>query len=400
MWSSRLIGALFLVGFLTYGTGSILVTSVVGGPDFLAGVKAEQTTLAFGALLMVATAAVDIGKAVFFYPVLEPHGQRTAVAYLATMVFEMAMMTVGVLALLMVLPLADRVAAGEQSAESAQALASLAVDVNDTAYQIGQLSLAFGCLFLCALLLRSRLIPGWLSLAGLIGYAVHMVGAGAEILGVPLSLWLLIPGALFEITLALWLIVRGFNRAAFGGQPGRPQALQSSGRWLRALGRPFGGLTDIHFLGDKVVLMRAVIQQQYGGSEQLSLADIPAPVAGPGDVVVRTRAAGVDRGTWHLMTGQPYAVRLMFGLRRPKHPVPGRDVAGVVAEVGEDVTDVSVGDEVMGTADGSFAELALVPQSRVAPKPDPAVLRGVRRAPRLGAHRAAGGSGRRTRQAR
>jgi NADPH:quinone reductase-like Zn-dependent oxidoreductase len=116
--------------------------------------------------------------------------------------------------------------------------------------------------------------------------------------------------------------------------------------------------------------MRAVIQQQYGGSEQLSVGELPAPVAGPGDVVVRTRAAGVDRGTWHLMTGQPYAVRLMFGLRRPKYPVPGRDVAGVVAEVGEDVTHVAVGDEVMGTADGSFAELALVPLSRIAPKPD------------------------------
>jgi NADPH:quinone reductase-like Zn-dependent oxidoreductase len=119
-----------------------------------------------------------------------------------------------------------------------------------------------------------------------------------------------------------------------------------------------------------VVLMRAVIQQQYGGSERLSVGELPAPVAGPGDLIVRTRAAGVDRGTWHLMTGQPYAVRLMFGLRRPKHPVPGRDVAGIVTEVGEDVTGVSVGDEVMGTADGSFAELALVPQSRVAHKPD------------------------------
>jgi hypothetical protein len=116
--------------------------------------------------------------------------------------------------------------------------------------------------------------------------------------------------------------------------------------------------------------MRAVIQQQYGGSELLALADIPAPVAGPSDVVVQTRAAGVDRGTWHLMTGQPYAVRLVFGLRRPKHRVPGRDVSGVVAEVGSDVTRVSIGDEVMGTADGSFAEMALVPQSRVARKPD------------------------------
>ncbi len=115
--------------------------------------------------------------------------------------------------------------------------------------------------------------------------------------------------------------------------------------------------------------MRAVIQQQYGGSEQLSVAETTDPVAGPHDVLVRVRAAGVDRGTWHLMTGRPYALRLAFGLRRPKHPVPGRDVSGVVVEVGAQVTAVAVGDEVIGTADGSFAELAVVPESRVARKP-------------------------------
>ncbi len=217
MWSSRLIGGLFLAGFLTYGTGAMLVASVVDGPAFLAGVSAQQTTLVLGALLMITTAAVDIGKAVFFYPVLEPHGKRTAVAYLATMIFEMAIMTIGVLAVLMTLPLAEQAAAGEQSAGAAQALASLAVDANETAYQIGQLSLAFGCLFLCALLLRSGLIPGWLALTGLVGYALHMVGAGAEIVGLPLSLWLLIPGAIFEVTLAFWLLVRGFDKAAYGG---------------------------------------------------------------------------------------------------------------------------------------------------------------------------------------
>jgi Domain of unknown function (DUF4386) len=217
MWSSRLIGALFLAGFLAYGTGAILVTSVVDGPAFLAGVNAQQTTLALGALLMIATAAIDIGKAVFFYPVLERHGKRTAVAYLATMIFEMAMMTVGVLALLMILPLADQADAAEQRPDAAQALASLAVDANETAYQIGQLSLAFGCLFLCALLLRSRLIPSWLAVTGLLGYAVHMVGAGAEIFGAPLSLLLLIPGAIFEITLAFWLLIKGFNPTAYAG---------------------------------------------------------------------------------------------------------------------------------------------------------------------------------------
>ena len=77
------------------------------------------------------------------------------------MVFEMALMTVGVLALLMIIPLAGQVDHGEQSLDSAQALASLAVDANETAYQIGQLSLAFGCLFLCALLFRTGLIPRW-----------------------------------------------------------------------------------------------------------------------------------------------------------------------------------------------------------------------------------------------
>ena len=213
MWTSRLIGALFLAGFVIYGTGSILVTSVVDGPDFLAGVGSQKTTLALGAFLMIATTAVDIGKAVFFFPVLERHGKRTAVAYLATMIFEMAMMTVGVLALLMLIPLADK--ADQLGHDVAQALGSLAVDGNETAYQIGQLSLAFGCLFLCALLFRAGLVPRWLAGWGLVGYALHMAGAAAEIFGAPISLVLLIPGGIFEVTLAIWLLVKGFTPAAY-----------------------------------------------------------------------------------------------------------------------------------------------------------------------------------------
>jgi hypothetical protein len=215
MWTSRLIGSLFLAGFIVYGTGSILVESVVDGPDFLADVDSQKTTLALGAFLMIATTAVDIGKAVFFFPVLERHGKRTAVAYLATMIFEMAMMTVGVLALLMITPLADQVADGEQSLDSAQPLASLAVDTNEMAYQIGQLSLAFGCLFLCALLYRSGLIPRWLAALGLVGYALHLTGSAAELFGAPISLVLLIPGGIFEVTLAFWLIIKGFTPAAY-----------------------------------------------------------------------------------------------------------------------------------------------------------------------------------------
>ena len=70
-----------------------------------------------------------------------------------------------------------------------------------------------------------------------------------------------------------------------------------------------------------------------GGIDQLELIDIPVPTPAPGEVLVQVKAAGLDRGTEHLMTGKPYAARLGFGLRRPKNPVPGRDVAGIVAEV-------------------------------------------------------------------
>ena len=107
------------------------------------------------------------------------------------MIFEMALMTVGVLALLMIIPLADQ--ADQLGPDTAQALGSLAVDANETAYQIGQLSLAFGCLFLCALLFRSGLVPTWLAGLGLVGYALHMVGSGAKLFGAPISLVLLDP---------------------------------------------------------------------------------------------------------------------------------------------------------------------------------------------------------------
>ena len=86
-------------------------------------------------------------------------------------------------------------------------------------------------------------------------------------------------------------------------------------------------------------------------------------------MLVRVHAAGLDRGTWHLMTGTPYAVRLVMGLGRPKQPVPGRDVAGIVEEVGAAVTRFAPGDEVFGMGDGIFAEYAAVREDKLALKP-------------------------------
>jgi NADPH:quinone reductase-like Zn-dependent oxidoreductase len=115
--------------------------------------------------------------------------------------------------------------------------------------------------------------------------------------------------------------------------------------------------------------MKAIVQDHYGSTDQLRLDEVPDPVAGPGEVLVRVGAAGVDRGTWHVMTGRPLAARLALGLRTPKDRTPGHDVAGTVEALGEGVTDYAVGDAVYGTARGSFAELAVVPLTRLARRP-------------------------------
>jgi len=212
-----LIGALFLTGFLVYGVGEGLVNSVVGRPDFLSTVSAHQTVLVLGAFLMLLNVGVDVGKGVLFFPILERHGKRTALTYLATMIVEVALLAVGVLSLLMIVPLAEQAAdAGPAGASWAQALGSLAVEANTMAYQVAEMSLAVGCVFLCWLLLRTGLIPRPLAILGLIGYPILAAGTIAELFGIHIGLLLTIPGGLFELALAFWLLVKGFNPQAYG----------------------------------------------------------------------------------------------------------------------------------------------------------------------------------------
>ncbi len=116
--------------------------------------------------------------------------------------------------------------------------------------------------------------------------------------------------------------------------------------------------------------MRALLQSGYGSFEVLRLGERARPSPGLGEVLIEVRAAGLDRGTWHMMTGRPYLMRVMgFGFSAPKNPVPGLDVAGVVVEVGPQVTRFRPGDEVFGIAQGSFAELSVAREDKLAKKP-------------------------------
>jgi NADPH:quinone reductase-like Zn-dependent oxidoreductase len=116
--------------------------------------------------------------------------------------------------------------------------------------------------------------------------------------------------------------------------------------------------------------MKAIVQDTYGETDVLELRDIDKPEIADDEVLVRVHAAGVDRGVWHLMTGLAYPIRLAgYGLRAPKTPVPGMDLAGVVEAVGNNVTRFRPGDEVFGIGKGAYAEYARAPENKLAPKP-------------------------------
>jgi len=95
--------------------------------------------------------------------------------------------------------------------------------------------------------------------------------------------------------------------------------------------------------------MKAIVQDRYGSVDDLELREVDRPVAGNGEVLVRVRAASVHPDVWHVVRGLPYVLRFMgAGVFRPKNPIPGTDMAGIVEAIGTGVTRFRPGDEVFG----------------------------------------------------
>lgn len=217
--TARIVGVLIIAGYVAYGIpeGTVL-QPILSASEPLTNVAAHPTQLTTGALVMAMNSAAVVGIGVLLFPILKQYSESIALGYLATRIFESVVMIGGVLGLLLLVPLSQEyVQASTADASSIQALSTLAIQGNVLAYQIAMIGLSIGSLPFCYLLYQSKLVPRFISVLGLVGYPALLTNMVIEIFGFggePILYVLYIPGGLFEIGLALWLIVKGFNSSA------------------------------------------------------------------------------------------------------------------------------------------------------------------------------------------
>jgi len=190
--TARIVGTLFLAGFLAYGVGNLIATGVVRSAD-----RSGSTALfVTGAALMLLNSAFVIGIGVLMRPILRAHDKAIAEGYLGTRIFEGVVLAIGVVSLSVL-------------------TGSAAIHANSVSYNVAEAGLGIGSLFFCALLFRTGLAPRFLAVWGFIGYACFAGGTLLELFGVAgAGLVGAIPGGLFELTFGIWLIARGFASTA------------------------------------------------------------------------------------------------------------------------------------------------------------------------------------------
>ncbi|MBT2234298.1 DUF4386 domain-containing protein [Nonomuraea sp. NEAU-A123] len=210
----RIVGACYLLAFVVYLAGGALVEAASDSADMLSGVLAAKTTLSAGALLMLANSVFDIVNGLLIFNLLRTRRPFAVTAYLTIRTIEVVVLAVGILFLLLLIPLAQEYAASGR-ASVFPALARVAEQGNYYAFHFGMLAVCAAMVVFCRAMLRERLVPAFLAVWGLGGYALFMAGTIAELLGYKIALTTSIPGGLFEVALGILLIVKGF--------PARPE---------------------------------------------------------------------------------------------------------------------------------------------------------------------------------
>ncbi len=218
--TARIVGAMYLGGFVVGIGGDRLIQSVLGAPDRLGAVAANNMTVAIGAVLWLMAVAWDATHGVLMFPILKPHNERLAVGYLGFRIMDAVFIALMVLFILLQIPLgSEYLKVGASDTFYLQALSSVLIQAKLYAYDIGMSTLGLAGLMLCYTLYRAKLLPRPLAIWGLVGYAVILCGMVSEIMGSGLGLLSSLPGGLWEVFVGVWLIVRGFNSPAIAAEP-------------------------------------------------------------------------------------------------------------------------------------------------------------------------------------
>jgi hypothetical protein len=212
--TARVVGVLYILGFVVGISGSAL-----GAPGQLETVSAKSMMIAIGALLWVIAAAGDAAHGVMMFPILKQNNERIALGYFGARIVEAAIIAVSALFILLQIPLGSEfLKASASETPYLQSLSALFTQSQVYTYQIGMVVLGIAGLTLCYGLYRAKLIPQVFIIWGFIGYLSFLGGSVLQILGFNLQLLHTIPGGLWEMSIGVWLIAKGFNSSAFVSQ--------------------------------------------------------------------------------------------------------------------------------------------------------------------------------------
>ncbi|HEY0604393.1 MAG TPA: DUF4386 domain-containing protein [Herpetosiphonaceae bacterium] len=218
--TARVVGGVYLTGFVVGIGGEMLIQSTLGAPDPLATVSANRTLLAVGAILWLIAIAGDAAHGILMLPVLKPHSERLAFGYFGTRLIEAGLVAVMVLFVLVQIPLSTAyLHAGASDTSQVHVLSTALMQAHRYAYHVGMIALGFAGLLLCSLFFQATLVPRLLAVWGLIGYATFLGGSVLAVLGLDLGLIHTIPGGLWEVFMGVWLIAKGFRAAAGPYEP-------------------------------------------------------------------------------------------------------------------------------------------------------------------------------------
>lgn len=210
--TERAAGALFLVSTCAFLIGSGMMDPILHRADLLASVYPDRIKVFAGLFLELINAIAVVGISMLLHPILKKHNEAFSLGYFGSRVMESALLIMSLIGPLVLIAISKQSNSVGTSGDSyLQTIGNLAVDAHFMLFEMAMIVLSVGSLLFCYILYRSRLVPRLLTVIGFIGYTGLLASSCLSITGLDLGTVLYIPGAIFEIVLPVWLMVKGFN---------------------------------------------------------------------------------------------------------------------------------------------------------------------------------------------